>query len=52
MIAMVATPDNGVVLCCRITWSRQRFTVSQLALWAMHFANLGYGIVSRDDNPL
>lgn len=34
-----------------LLWPPHEPSLSELALFLMHLANLGYGIVSREDNP-
>jgi hypothetical protein len=35
-----------------LLWPMYNPTFSQFQLFLLHIADLGYGIVSRDDNPL
>lgn len=32
-------------------WTQHEMSLGELALWFGHLANLGYGVVSREDNP-
>jgi hypothetical protein len=46
------SPESFYFELCSLLWPMYPPTFSDFQLLILHVVNLGYGIVSRDDNPL